>query len=393
MIALNPQQLAAVTAPDGPVLVLAGAGSGKTRVIVERLAWLIEERAVDPRHLLAVTFTNKAASEMQARLAQRLNVEKVPLWVGTFHSFGLYILRREIERLGRSSSFTVFDDADQLSLMKRLIKELPGRYEPVLPRDALSWMSSLKQGANEPSPDVGAGSGAEEAYRVLWTQYHAALLRARALDFDDLLVLPVRIFEQHPDTREKYQRRFRYVLVDEYQDTNRAQYLLAHYLSSNHGNLFVVGDEDQSIYSWRGADINNILDFQHDYEGARVFRLEQNYRSTKQILDASNALVAHNTHRLGKTLKTELKGAPVRLYEAESGDDEARFVIEDLQKRALALEEVAVLYRTNSQSRLFETACRTHGINYIVVGGREVLQPQRSEGHPGLPAPAGESGR
>jgi DNA helicase II / ATP-dependent DNA helicase PcrA len=247
MLSLNEAQLAAVTAPDGPALVLAGAGSGKTRVIVERLAWLIEERGVDARSLLALTFTNKAAGEMQARLAERLGLDKAPIFAGTFHSFGVFLLRREMERLGRPGNFTVFDDADQISMMKRLVKELPAKFEPVLPRDALSWISDLKQRAEMPDPEMAASSGAEETYLALWHQYHAALLRARALDFDDLLVLPVRLFDEHPAVREKYQRRFRYVVVDEYQDTNRAQYLLARHLSSTHKNLFVVGDEDQSI--------------------------------------------------------------------------------------------------------------------------------------------------
>ncbi|MBI2434386.1 MAG: UvrD-helicase domain-containing protein [Candidatus Hydrogenedentes bacterium] len=370
MIALNKEQEAAVTAPDGPALVLAGAGSGKTRVIIERLAWLIEERGIDPRRLLALTFTNKAANEMQQRVAERLQLDRVGLWVGTFHSFGLYVLRREIERLGRPSSFTIFDDADQMSLMKRLIQDLPAGLEKVLPRDALAFISALKQRVEAPPPDEQPKNESERSLRELWSRYHGALSRARAVDFDDLLVLPARLFQESAEARQKYQRRFQYVLVDEYQDTNRAQYVLARLLSEAHGNIFAVGDEDQSIYSWRGADINNILDFANDFAEAKVYRLEQNYRSTKAILDAANALVAHNANRLGKNLWTAHEGgARVRVFAAQVADEEAQFVVDDLRQRGLAPEQVAVLYRTNGQSRLFEEACRLQGINYVVVGG------------------------
>ncbi|MBI3117230.1 MAG: UvrD-helicase domain-containing protein [Candidatus Hydrogenedentes bacterium] len=370
MIALNKDQEAAVTAPDGPALVLAGAGSGKTRVIIERLAWLIEERGIDPRRLLALTFTNKAANEMQQRVAERLQLDRVGLWVGTFHSFGLYVLRREIERLGRPSSFTIFDDADQMSLMKRLIQDLPAGLEKVLPRDALAFISALKQRVEAPPPDEQPKNESERSLRELWSRYHGALSRARAVDFDDLLVLPARLFQESAEARQKYQRRFQYVLVDEYQDTNRAQYVLARLLSEAHGNIFAVGDEDQSIYSWRGADINNILDFANDFAEAKVYRLEQNYRSTKAILDAANALVAHNANRLGKNLWTAHEGgARVRVFAAQVADEEAQFVVDDLRQRGLAPEQVAVLYRTNGQSRLFEEACRLQGINYVVVGG------------------------
>ncbi len=365
---LNSAQRAAVTAADGPALVLAGAGTGKTRVIVERLVWLIEEQGVDPRGLLALTFTNKAAGEMRTRVAARLGVERLASWIGTFHSFGLFILRREMAALGRPKTFTIFDDADQLSLMKRLVKELPKGFAPVSPREALSWISRLKQNVAAPDPSVPEGSSEERSYRTLWQRYHAALRQFAAVDFDDLLVLVAELFEKHPEIRAKYQRRYRHVLVDEYQDTNHAQYVIARLLTQDHGNLFVVGDEDQSIYSWRGADLRNILDFSRDFPGAQVFRLEQNYRCTQPILDAANAVVANNASRLGKTLWSAAKaGAPVRLYRADDGEDEARFVAEEIASGEG--QNAAVLYRTVSQSRAIELALVKKNLAYVVVGG------------------------
>ncbi len=370
MISLNEQQRAAVTAEGGPVLVLAGAGSGKTRVIVERLAWLVQERGVDPRHLLAMTFTNKAASEMRDRFAARVGADRVGAWLGTFHSFGLLALRRDMDRLGRPKTFTVFDDSDQLSLMKKLVKDLPGRFEAVSPREALTWISRIKQRAEEPAWAQDPFDSLEETCRELWIRYHEALLRAAAVDFDDLLSLVVKLLRDHADIRERYQRRHQYVMIDEYQDTNHAQYLIAHHLSESHGNLFAVGDEDQSIYSWRGADINNILDFAKDFLEAKVVRLEQNYRSTKPILDAANALVANNINRLGKNLFTaEKSGEPVRFFLANDGEAEAHFVVEDLTEKNLSPKQVAVLFRTNAQSRLMEEALRRKGVHYVVVGG------------------------
>ncbi len=367
---LNEAQQAAVTASDGPALVLAGAGSGKTRVIIERLAWLVEERGVHPRHLLAVTFTNKAADEMKHRFIGRAGLEAGSAWIGTFHAFGLYLLRREAEVLGMKKSLTVFDDADQLSLMKRLVRDLPEDCEKVSPREALGWVSRLKQRVETPNPDTPPEDNLERTFRRLWTGYHDTLRRVGAVDFDDLLVLSVELLEQHPEARRRYAGRFRHVLVDEYQDTNRAQYLIARALSSEHGNLFVVGDEDQSIYSWRGADINNILDFANDFPNATVHRLEQNYRSAQPVLEAANALVENNLNRLGKTLWTARKeGESVRFQHAESDEEEARFVADDIVRRQLPPREVAVLYRTNAQARLVEEALRRKGLHYVVLGG------------------------
>jgi len=370
MSALNDAQQEAVTAGDGPALVLAGAGSGKTRVIVERIIRLIEERGVDPRSILALTFTNRAANEMRARVMGRLGVDRLASWVGTFHGFGLFVLRRDMDRLGREKTFTIFDDADQLSLMKRLIKDLSAHFTTVSPRDALEWISALKQKLAEPDLAAPCNVAQEKTYRELWVRYHRLLLNASAVDFDDLLALPVRLFEQHPDVLAKYQRRYCHVLIDEYQDTNRAQYQIAKLLTQSHKNIFAVGDEDQSIYSWRGAEIRNILDFEKDFEGARVFRLEQNYRSTQPILDAANAVVENNEDRLGKTLWTARReGEPARFYLAADAEDEARFVIEDFASSGVPPRDAAILYRTNGQSRVLEEAFRRKGIAYVVVGG------------------------
>ncbi len=373
MIQLNEAQRAAVTSADGPTLVLAGAGTGKTRVIVERIVWLIEERGVDPRNILALTFTNRAANEMRtrvlARIINRLATDRLASWVGTFHAFALFVLRREIERLGLPPSFTVFDETDQLSLMRRLLRDLPPGHVKLTPRDVLSWISRQKQDLGE-LPSGPAESDAEETARLLWRQYHDALRRASALDFDDLLVLLVRLLRDYEEARDKYRRRYKYILVDEYQDTNRAQYEIARLLTDGHGNIFVVGDEDQSIYSWRGANIQNILDFERDFENARVLRLEQNYRSTAPILTAANELVKNNRHRLGKTLYTHHKdGDPVRFYVAGTAEEEAEWVADEVKKLGDGAGRAAVLYRANWQSRLVEEALRRHGMNYVVVGG------------------------
>lgn len=372
-IELNPEQQRAVIEGDGPALVLAGAGSGKTRVIVERLAWLIGERGVDPRRILGLTFTNKAAGEMRQRVAVRLGRERIGAWLGTFHSFGLFVLRRDMDALGRDPNFTVFDDADQLSLMKRLVKDLDGRYVRVSPRDALSWISRRKQDLKHPDADD-VSSAEDEAYLALWSKYHGALAQAGAVDFDDLLCLVARLLRDHEQVRARYQHRYRYVHVDEYQDTNHAQYEIVRLLCEGHGNLFVVGDEDQSIYSWRGASIRNILDFERDFPNAKVFRLERNYRSTQAILGAANALVSHNAQRLGKTLWTERKGGDkVRLYEAHDGEDEADFVARDIVETSasegVGLGDIGVLFRTNGQARLIEEALRRHRVPYVVIGG------------------------
>lgn len=366
---LNTAQMAAVTAPMKPTLVLAGAGSGKTRVIVERILWLIEEQGVDPRNILALTFTNRAARELRGRVQRRLGQERLSLWGGTFHSFGLHLLRRHMDCLGRPRQFTIYDDADQLSLMKALVKELPKTFAQVSPRQALQYVSAIKQRQGE-LEEGEPGDAEEEAMMELWRRYHARLAVASAVDFDDLLVLPTRILTEHEEVRLRYRDRYRHILVDEYQDTNPVQYALVRHLSGEHGSVFVVGDEDQSIYSWRGADIRNILSFEKDFPQASVFRLEQNYRSTKAILDVCNAVVSHNEQRLGKTLWTAIKGGDkVRLIEAMDGEDEATHVTEQISKHGMPFGETAVLFRTNMQARVIEEAFLKRGIPYTVVGG------------------------
>jgi DNA helicase-2/ATP-dependent DNA helicase PcrA len=367
---LNEAQRRAVVEGDGPALVLAGAGTGKTRVIVERLAWLVTERGIHPRHLLALTFTNRAAREMRTRVAARLGTKTLEGWLGTFHAFSLYVLRRHIGKLGRAPAFTVFDDADQLTLVKRLVRELGPGWTKVVPREALTWIGARKQDLVSHDWSTPAATEEEKTCRELWARYHRALEANNGLDFDDLLLELARLLEANPDLRERYQRQYAYVHVDEYQDTNRAQYWILRYLTDSHHNLFVVGDEDQNIYSWRGASLQNILDFEKDFPDARIFRLEQNYRSTAPILAASNVLAARNRHRLGKTLwTTKDHGEPVRVHIARDGEDEARFVVEEIRKNGLAPQGVAVLFRTNGQARLLEEALSRHGLAYVVVGG------------------------
>jgi len=370
---LNDAQLAAITQGDGYALVLAGAGSGKTRVIVERIAHLVGERGVNAREILALTFTNKAAGEMRDRAARRLGRDRLDAWAGTFHSFGLWVLRRDIDKLGRKKSFTIFDDADQIALMKQLVKGLPSTLVQVTPREALQWISRFKQDLAAPTKDD-VEDETDETFAELWDRYHGALARHDAVDFDDLLVLPAKLLSDDA-VRKRYADRFRFVMIDEYQDTNRAQYMIAKRLGEVSGNLFVVGDEDQSIYSWRGADIRNILEFERDFPGANTFRLEINYRSTAAILDAANAVVAHNTKRLGKTLRSALgEGAPIKYHEAENGDDEARYVVDAISARTSDGSSAAVLYRTNGQARLFEEALRRKGARYVVIGGQKFYE-------------------
>ncbi len=363
---LNSAQQRAVEADDGPTLVLAGAGTGKTRVIVERLAWLIDERGVDARNLLALTFTNKAAKEMKTRVAARLGMDKLSLWVGTFHSFGLFLLRRHMDKLGRSRDFTIFDAQDQVSLMKKLLRQYPSQKNAISPKGALAKISDLKLRLSCEQ----AGGAENEFCLNLLGQYERELEKTDSVDFDDLLVLPTKLFREHEDVLERYKRRYRYVHIDEYQDTNRAQYLLTKLLTGESGNVFAVGDEDQSIYGWRGADIRNILDFEKDYPDAKVIRLEQNYRCTKHILSAANAVVSNNAGRLGKTLWTENEGdEPVGVYLTKTAEDEAAFVVQEIVDRKLERQETAVLFRTNAQARLVEESLRRKGIAYVVIGG------------------------
>jgi DNA helicase II / ATP-dependent DNA helicase PcrA len=371
---LNPQQLKAVLTSDGPLLILAGAGSGKTRVITFRIIHLIENRQVRPDHILAVTFTNKAAEQMRQRVFSLLRPGRIgnPL-ISTFHSFCVRLLRHDIHAIGYGRDFTIYDEADQLSLLKSCLKELDVDEKLLSPRVALSRISYAKNhGLTPEALYQQAYDPKTEKVAVAYDHYEKKLKQANALDFDDLLLKAVAVLQSHPPVLERLNKQFPYIMVDEYQDTNRIQYQLIRQLTQLQQNLCVVGDEDQSIYGWRGAEIQNILSFEKDYPDAEIIKLEQNYRSTKNILDAASAVVAHNVARKGKSLWTEKKGGDqVMLYEAPDGEAEALFVAQQIlvHQRSHPSESLAVLYRTNFQSRLFEEACRRNAIKYSVVGG------------------------
>jgi DNA helicase-2/ATP-dependent DNA helicase PcrA len=363
---LNPQQREAVLAVSGPVLILAGAGSGKTRVITHRIAHLVLDRGVDSSAILAVTFTNKAAEQMKARAEVLLAGRPLRAWISTFHSFCVRLLRREAKAAGLPPGFLIYDEDDQLAAVRQALRALDLSEKLHPPRRLLARISAHKNsGRVEPDED---GYAADLAGRVA-ARYHEVLRAAGALDFDDLLLRAVRLLDENESVRRAWQARFPYLLVDEYQDTNRAQYELVRLLAGPEGNLTVVGDEDQSIYSWRGARISNILDFERDFPGARVFRLEENYRSGQRILDAAGGLVSRNLRRKGKTLRAvKGHGEPVRLHEAVDEFQEAAWVTE----RVAALRargQVAVLFRMNAQSRLFEEALLRLRLPYLVVGG------------------------
>jgi DNA helicase-2/ATP-dependent DNA helicase PcrA len=368
---LNPMQRQAVLHGDGPLLILAGAGSGKTRTLTHRAARLIAECGVEPWRILAVTFTNKAAAEMRERIARLLGDSALP-WVSTFHSMCVRILRREIEVLGFGSNFAIYDDRDQERLLKDCLSELGVPEHTINARQAASLIDAAKNKGWGPA-DCERGGVWREGMARVYERYQTKLQRANALDFGDLLLCTVRLFEKEGAILDRYRDRFRHVLVDEYQDTNGVQYRLTNLLASRHRNLCVVGDDDQSIYRWRGAEIGNILDFERDYPDAVVIRLEQNYRSTGNILAAAGAVVACNNERKGKTLWTENpSGDKVSL--ALLGDDleEARFVASEigrLNAEGYDRRDIAVFYRTNAQSRSLEEALAREGIPYAMVGG------------------------
>jgi DNA helicase-2/ATP-dependent DNA helicase PcrA len=365
---LNPQQREAVLAAEGPVLILAGAGSGKTRVITHRIAHLVKERGVPPGRVLAVTFTNKAAGEMRSRVERLLDGSPVTSWISTFHALCVRLLRREAAAAGLPSDFLIYDDDDQMAAVRQALRDLNLSEKLHPPRRLLSRISAAKNLRRE-TVAAGDDEGGGLTERVA-ARYGLILQRAGALDFDDLLLRAVALLQGNPAVCESYQQRFLYVLVDEYQDTNRTQYDLMRLLAGGHGNLTVVGDEDQSIYSWRGADIRNILDFEADFPGARVLRLEENYRSTQAILDAASGLVAHNRARKGKTLRAvKAAGGPVRLHRAGDEFQEAAFVVERIAAARGRGGRAAVLFRTNAQSRLFEESLLRMGLPYLVVGG------------------------
>jgi DNA helicase-2/ATP-dependent DNA helicase PcrA len=375
LAALNPAQREAVLHSAGPLLVLAGAGSGKTRVLTRRVARLIEHEAVSPREILAVTFTNKAAGEMKSRIGDLLGTNPAGLWCGTFHAIGARLLRIHASLVGRTASFTIYDEDDTLAAVKHVMERLRISHKERPPQAIVASISDAKNALVSATEfESLAKDPFSKAAAHVYRELETALRQANAVTFDDLLVLPVTLLEQNPKVLEQYRRRFRHVLVDEYQDTNRAQYRLVSLLGGGHGNVTVVGDDDQSIYGWRGADIRNILDFEHDFPGARVVRLEENYRSTPQILAVANAAIAPNTARKGKTLRTTRPaGDAVQVVAALEERDEAEFVVSEIQGQRYGsdrrpLRDFAVLYRTNSQSRAFEEALRRHGVPYRLVG-------------------------
>ncbi|HEY3280160.1 MAG TPA: UvrD-helicase domain-containing protein [Gemmatimonadales bacterium] len=373
-LALNPAQRAAVEHPGGPLLVLAGAGSGKTRVLTARIAHLVQTRGVAPARIFAVTFTNKAAGEMRSRVAALLGADPRGLWIGTFHSLSARLLRREAPLLGFGPNYTIYDEDDSQALIKRLLEQRDVSPKAYPPRALHALISGAKNRMMLPE-ELGAQADSPLA-RVAADVYAAlgpALKQANAMDFDDLLLHPLTLFREHPERLAYWQDRFLHVLVDEFQDTNAAQYQLVKHLARRHGNLCVVGDDDQAIYGWRGADVRHMLAFQNDFPGATLIKLEQNYRSTQVILDAANGVIAENTARLGKTLFTEQQGgAPVVLLTAADERDEAEWVATEFARLAaegdIAHEGMAVMYRTNAQSRPLEEAFRFRGIPYRLVG-------------------------
>ncbi|MEW5981261.1 MAG: UvrD-helicase domain-containing protein [Acidobacteriota bacterium] len=370
---LNPEQRSAVLHAGGPLLILAGAGSGKTRVIAFRVAYLVGSGLARPGEVLAVTFTNKAAEEMRQRVEGLLDQSFAGLWISTFHSLCARLLRREGPAIGLSRDFVIYDSSDQLALIKQVLREQQIDESFLQPRAALSRISHAKNQMLSPQAVAAARANyRDDVLARVYQDYVKALAACGAVDFDDLLLKTVELFEASPETRARYSQRFRYVMVDEYQDTNRPQYLLMRHLAGQHRNLAVVGDPDQSIYAWRGADIRNILDFEHDFPEAVIVRLEQNYRSTQVILDSASAVIANNRNRKEKRLWTDRRGGEAVVY-ARCGDElqEADFVARTA--RGVLQEDpghvVAVLYRTNAQSRVIEDAFRRESIVYRIVGG------------------------
>lgn len=372
---LNPEQQKAVKATDGPLLIMAGAGSGKTRVLTHRIGYLMVEKGVNPYNILAITFTNKAAREMRERIQKMMGGVADEIWISTFHSMCVRILRRDIDRLGYSRNFTILDTGDQLSVIKGVLKDKnldPKKFDP---RAILGSISSAKNELVDTEEYAKmTGDYYQQMVSDVYTEYQKRLRKNQALDFDDLIMLTIHLFKRVPEVLEYYQRKFQYIHVDEYQDTNRAQYMLVNLLAARYKNLCVVGDSDQSIYRWRGADIANILSFEKDYANAKVILLEQNYRSTKKILAAANEVIQNNSNRKPKKLWTEnVDGEKIMYYRADSEQGEAQFVAgkikEMLNSGKRKPSEIAILYRTNAQSRVMEEVLLKSVIDYTIVGG------------------------
>jgi ATP-dependent DNA helicase UvrD/PcrA len=371
---LNPAQREAVLTTEGPLLVIAGAGSGKTRVLTYRVAHLMNAVGAKPNEILAITFTNKAAGEMKERLQHLLGPRGRGLWILTFHAACGRILRREAQRLGYRSNFTIYDQADQIRLVKQCLEELERDPKRFTPRGIHNQISHAKNRLVFPDDySAQVQSFYDQTVAEVYQLYQRRLFGSNAVDFDDLLMLTVDVLQRFPEAREKWQNAFRYILVDEYQDTNHAQYRLLQLLAEGDMNVMAVGDPDQSIYAFRGADINNILDFERDFPGTRTVALEQNYRSTNSILGAANAVITHNRERKPKELWSELgQGEPARVVEVEDEHAEARFVaagIAALVEQDYSGDEIAVFYRTNAQSRVLEDVLVRQGVSYQVIGG------------------------
>jgi DNA helicase-2/ATP-dependent DNA helicase PcrA len=372
--ALNPAQKEAVLKTEGPLLVLAGAGSGKTRVLTTRLSRLVQVNGVQPRNILAVTFTNKAAGEMRERVGRMLGDDPKGLWIGTFHAIGARMLRMSPEFAGRTKQFTIYDQDDTQGVIKRVMERLRIPHKQFSPRAIHATISDAKNQLVTPEEfDKTALDPFAKAVAAVYPAYEEALRLANATDFDDLLVLPVRLLQSNPQSLGMYQAKFHYIMVDEYQDTNRAQYQFIKLLAAGHRNLCVVGDDDQSIYGWRGADIRNILDFNKDFPDTAVVRLEENYRSDPPILALANVIISANTERMGKTLRpTRTGGERVAVIRTLDERDEADWVVTEMasvrRKQGHQLRDLAVLYRTNSQSRAMEEALRRQGTPYRLIG-------------------------
>lgn len=374
---LNPMQQEAVFCTEGPLLVLAGAGSGKTRVLTHRVAYLIEEKQVNPWNIMAITFTNKAAGEMRERVDQLVGFGAESIWVSTFHSSCVRILRRHVEALGYSTSFSIYDTDDQRTLMKQVFKSLDVDTKQFKERSVLSIISSAKDKLIGPEEFLlnAAGDFRQRKVGEIYQEYQKQLKKNNAMDFDDLIVKTVELFQNNPDVLNYYQERFKYIMVDEYQDTNFAQFKLISLLAAKYKNLCVVGDDDQSIYKFRGANIENILGFEDTFPGARVIKLEQNYRSTQNILNAANGVIRHNRGRKDKTLWTANdEGGMVQFKQFENARDEADYVARQIRDSGYAYQDQAVLYRTNAQSRLLEERCIFYNVPYRLVGGVNFYQ-------------------
>ncbi|MGM0752188.1 MAG: DNA helicase PcrA [Bacillota bacterium] len=372
---MNPEQAEAVKATEGPLLIMAGAGSGKTRVLTHRIAYLMVEKGVNPYNILAITFTNKAAREMRDRIENILGGASENIWISTFHSMCVRILRRDIDRIGMNRNFTILDSTDQQSVIKAILKEKnidPKKFDP---RSLLGSISSAKNELTTPEElSKQVGGYYDQVVSDVYTEYQKRLRKNQALDFDDLIMTTIQLFQRVPEVLEFYQRKFQYIHVDEYQDTNRAQYMLVKLLASRFQNLCVVGDSDQSIYRWRGADIANILSFEKDYPRATVIFLEQNYRSTKRILQAANEVIQKNSNRKPKNLWTENhEGEKISYFRADTEQTEAQFVTgkikEMMESGKRKYSDFAILYRTNAQSRVMEEVLLKSNIEYSIVGG------------------------